>query len=95
MNKALGPDQLSGGAIQLLWKWDIRRNVRLKQVAIQMGSHPAVQMRAGGVVIGTPFKDNYKERKDYCFLSMLSCMGNAVKTVVTELLSDDAKKRGL
>jgi len=42
VKKAPGPDELSFGAIQLLWKWDTERIVRPTRGAIRTGRHPAV-----------------------------------------------------
>ena len=90
IKKAPGPDQLSFGAIRLLWKWDKERIVRLTKVAIRMGRHPSVWKRASGMVIRKPGKDDYTQLKAYRSISLLSCMGKVVQQVVSELLSDEA-----
>jgi len=95
VKKAPGPDKLSFGAIQLLWKWDKERIVRLTRAAIRMGRHPAVWKRASGVVIRKPGKDDYTKLKAFRSISLLSCMGKVVEKVVAELLSEEAERRGL
>jgi hypothetical protein len=65
VKKAPGPDKLSFGAIQLLWKWDKERIVRLTRAAIRTGRHPAVWKRAREVVIRKPGKDDYTQLKAY------------------------------
>ena len=95
MKKAPGPDKLSFGAIRLLWKWDKERIVRLTKAAIRTGRHPSVWKRGSGVVIRKPGKDDYTQLKAYRSISLLSCMGKVVEEVVTELLSDEAERRGL
>jgi len=95
VKKAPGPDKLSFGAIQLLWKWDTERVVRLTRAAIRTGRHPAVWKRASGVVIRKPGKDDYTQLKAYRSISLLSCMGKVVEKVVAELLSEEAERRGL
>ena len=50
MEKALGPDKLSFGAIWLLWKWDKERIVSVTKAAIHTGRHPSVWKRANCVV---------------------------------------------
>jgi len=62
------------------------------KVAIHTGRHPAVWMRASGVVNHMPGKDDYTKLKAYRSTSLLSCMGNMLKKVVVELLSEDAKR---
>jgi len=42
-----------------------------------------------------PGKDNDTQLKAYRSISLLSCMGNVVENVVAELLSEEAKRRGL
>jgi len=51
VKKAPGPDKLSFGARQLLWKWDKERIVRLMNAAFPTGGHPAVWKSASSVVI--------------------------------------------
>jgi len=46
-------------------------------------------------VIRKPGKDNYTKLMAYRSISLLSCMGNVVEKVAAELLSDEAKGRGL
>jgi len=75
VKKAPGPDKVSFGAIQLLWKWDKERIVRLTRSAIRTGRHPAVWKRASGVVIRNPGKDDCTKLKAYRSISRLSCMG--------------------
>jgi len=52
-------------------------------------------MRASGVVIPKPGKDDYTTLQAYHSISLLSCMGKVVKNVAAELLSEDAERRGL
>jgi len=92
VKKAPGPDKLSLGAIRLLWRWDKERIVSLTRAAIRTGRHPAVWKRASGVVIRKPGKDDYMKLKAYRSISLLSCMGNVVEKVATELLSEEAKR---
>jgi len=95
VKKAPGPDKLSFGTIRLLWKWDKERIVRLAKAAIHTGRHPPVSMRASGVVIRKPGKDNYTQLKAYLSILLLICMGKVVEKVVAELLSEEAETRGL
>ena len=57
--------------------------------------HPAVWEQASGVVIRHPGKDDHRQWKAYCSISLLSCMGKVVKKVVTDLLSEEAERRRL
>jgi len=95
IKKAAGPDKLSFGAIRLLWKWDTERIVRLTKAAIRMGRHPSVSKLSTGVVICKPGKDDYTQLKAYRSISLLSYMEKVVEKVVTELLSDQAERRGI
>jgi hypothetical protein len=76
-------------------KWDKGRIVRLTKVANGTGKHPAVRKRASGVVICKTGKDDYPKLMAYRSISLLSCMGEVVEKVVTELLSEEAKRRGV
>jgi len=78
VKNAPGPDKLSFGAIQLLWKWDKERIVRLTRAVIRTGRHAAVWKQASGVVIRKPGKDDYTKLKAYRSISLLSCMGKVV-----------------
>jgi len=60
--------------------------VRLTKAVIRTGSHPAVWMRASGLVICKPGKDNYTQLKAHRSISLSSCMGKVVEKVVAELL---------
>jgi len=90
VKQALGPDKLSFCAIQLLWKWDQERMVRMTTAAICTGRHAAVWMQSSGIVIPKPGTDNYTELNVYRPKSLLSCMGTVVEKVATELLSERA-----
>jgi len=90
-----GPQKLTFGAMRLLWKWDKERIMRLTKGAIRTGRQPAVSKRASCVVIRKPGKEDYTELKAYCSISLLSCRGKVVEKVVTELLSEEAERRGL
>jgi hypothetical protein len=79
VKKAPGPDNLSFGAIQWLWKWDKEMIMRLTKAAMRKGSHPAVWKRARGVVIRKPGIDDYTQLKAYPSISLLSCMGKVVE----------------
>jgi len=52
-------------------------------------------MRASGVVIRKPEKDNYTKLKAIRSISLLSCMGKVVKTIDVERLSEEAERWGL
>jgi len=91
VKKAPGPDKLSFGAIQLPWRWDELRIMGLTNKAGRMGSHPAVCMRASGVVIRMPGKNDHTKLKAYRSISLLSCMGKVVEKVVAELLTEEAE----
>jgi len=52
-------------------------------------------MRASGVVIPKPGREDYTQLKVYRYISMLSCMGKVVEKVVAELLSEKAELRVL
>ena len=93
VRKAQGPDKLSSGAIQLLWKWDKEKIVRLTEAAIGTGRHPAVWKRARGVVIRNPGKVYHTQLKAYCSISLFACMGKGVEEIVDELLLDEAERR--
>jgi hypothetical protein len=95
VKKAPGPDKLSFSAMRLLGNWDKERIVRLMKAAIRTGRHPVVWKRASGVVIPKPGKDDYMLLKAYRSILLLSCMGKVVEKVVPELLSEEAKRRGL
>jgi len=69
--------------------------VRLTRVAIRTGRHPAVWKRASSMVIRKPGKDDYMKLKAYHSILLLSCMGKVDKKVAAELLSAEAKRRGL
>ena len=51
--------------------------------------------RASGVVIRKPGKDDYTKLKAYRTISLLSCMGIVMGKVVADMLSEDAKWKGL
>jgi len=91
VKEAPGPDKLSFNAIQLLWKWDKQKIVRLTRAAIRTGWHPAVWKRASSVVSRKPGKDDYTKLKAYHSISLRSCMGKVVATVATEMLSEEAE----
>jgi hypothetical protein len=93
--KAHGPDKLAFGAVRLLWKWDNERIEELVKAAIRTGRLPAVWMRASGVVIRKPGKDNYMKLKAYHTISLLSCMGKVIAKLVAELPAEEAEARGL
>jgi len=95
VQKAPGPDQLSFGAVRLLWKRDGERMVNRAKATICPGRHPAVWKQASGVVIRQPSKDDYTKLKAYRTISLLSCMGKVIGKVVAELLSEEAERRGL
>jgi hypothetical protein len=95
VKKAPGPDKLWFGTIRLLWKLDKERIVRLTRAGIRTGRDPAVWNRASGVVIRKTGKDNYTNLKASRCISLLSCMGQVVKKVAVELLSEEAQRRGL
>jgi hypothetical protein len=61
--------------------------VRLMQVTIRMGKHPAVKKRPSAVVMFMRGKEHYTQLKDYCSISLLCCMGKAVEEIVAELQS--------
>jgi len=61
---------------------------------MRMGRHPKVRKQASGMVICKPGRDNYRSLKGYRSVSLLSCMGKVVEEVATELLSEQAKRRG-
>jgi hypothetical protein len=95
VTKSPGPDKLSFSAIWLVWKWDKQRIVRLTKAAILTRRHPAVWMRASGVVIRKPGQDDYTQLNAYRSISLLSCIEKVVEKVVAELLSEEAEGRGL
>jgi hypothetical protein len=74
VKKAPGPDKLSFGATQLLWKWDKDRSLRPTKATIRLRRYPSVWKRACGVVIRKPGKDDYTQLKAYRSISLLSCM---------------------
>jgi hypothetical protein len=55
----------------------------------------AVWKNGSSVVIWKPTKDNYMKLKAYRSESLLSCIGHVVEKVVAEVLSQEAKRRGL
>jgi len=93
--RAPGPDELSFRSIRLLWKWDRARIVRLKMVAICRGRHSGVWKQASRVVIRKPGKDDYMKLKAYHSICLLSGKVKVFKNVFAELLSGEAKRRGL
>jgi len=66
----------------------------MTRVAISTGSHLALSMRASGVVICKPGLDDYTLLKAYRSISLHSCMGKVVETVVAELLPEETERRG-
>jgi hypothetical protein len=92
---ARGPDRLCFAALQLLWKSDKERIVRLTRAAIGLGKHPALWKPASRVVIHKPGNDDYPKLKAYRSMSLHSCMGKVVENVVPELLSEEDERRGL
>jgi len=92
---APGLDNLSFGAILLLWKLEKARLVRVTKAAIRTGSHRLVCKQDSRVVPHKPGKDDYRQLKFYRSISVVSYMGKLVKEVVTELQSDEAERRGL
>jgi len=60
-----------------------------------MGHHPAVWIHGSRVLIRKPGKDDYTKPKSYRTISLLSCMGQVVENVVTELLSHEAERSAL
>ena len=95
VKEAPGPDKLSFGAIQLLWKWHRDRFVRLMRAAIRTRRHPTVWKRAISVVIRKPGKDDYTKETAYRSISWLSCQGKRVEKVAAGLQSEEVKRRGL
>jgi len=95
VKRAPGPDKLSFGAIQLLWKWGKEKVVRLTKTANRMGRHPSVWNQASGVVIHKPGNEDYTQLKANRSTLLLGCMGHVVEKVVAELLPDEAERRGL
>jgi len=95
VKKASGPGKLSFGAIRLLGKWDKEGIVRLMKPAIRTGRYPEVWNWASGLVIRKPGKDDYTPMKANHSTLLVSCMGTVVETVLTELLSEEAERRGL
>jgi hypothetical protein len=86
VKKAPDPDKLSFSVIWLLWMRDKERIMGLTKAAIGMGIHRSVWMRTRGVAIRKPGKDDYTQLNAYHSISLLSCMGKVVKTLVAELL---------
>jgi len=84
---------MSSGAIWLVWRWDNERIVRLTWAPIPAGSHALVWMRACAVVSHKLGKDDPAPLKAYRSISLHSCMGNVVKKVTAELLSEEAERR--
>lgn len=46
------------------------------------------------MVFRKPRKDDYKQPKAYCSISLPCCMGKVVGKVVAELLADEVERRG-
>ena len=47
------------------------------------------------VVSPKPGKEDYRKLKAYRYSSQLSCMGKVIEKVVSELLPEEAERRGL
>jgi hypothetical protein len=62
---------------------------------IRTERHPSVWKPACLVVIRKPGNDYNTQLKASQSLSLLKCMGKVVEKVVSELLSDEAERRGL
>ena len=95
VKKAPERDKQSFDGIWLRWKWHKERIVRPTNTAIRTGRHPVVWKRASRVVIRKAGKDHYTQLKAYRSISLLSCMGKVVETVITELRSEEAERRAL
>jgi hypothetical protein len=67
----------------------------MTKAAICTGRHPAVWKHLSGVVILKTGKEDYSQFEASHSTSLLSCMGKVVEKVVTELLSEEAERRGL
>jgi hypothetical protein len=65
------------------------------KAAICTGQYPVVWKWVSAVVGPKPGKDNYRTLMVYHPISRLSRMGKEVEKVVTELLLEEAKRRGL
>jgi hypothetical protein len=65
VKKAPGPDNLSFGAILLLWEWDKMRIVGLMKAAVQTGCYLGVWKHASLVVIPKSRRVDYTKLKSY------------------------------
>jgi hypothetical protein len=92
---ALGPDKQSSGGIQLLYKWDREKIMRLTKAAIRMCRDTWVWTRLGGVVIHKPETHDYTHLMAYRFISLMRCIAKVVEQVVAAQLSDEVKGSGL
>ena len=72
VKKAPGPDKLSFGVIRLLWNWDEERIGWLMRAGIRTRRHQVVLMRASGMVICKPCKDDYTKLMACRSISLLT-----------------------
>ena len=69
--------------------------MELANAAARTGQHPVVWKRRSGVIISRPGNDDYTKLNAYRSISLLSCMGMVIETVVTELQAKEAERNGL
>jgi hypothetical protein len=86
---------VSFAAIRLQRKWEKERIVRLTRAGSCTRRHPAVWKRASGMVIRKPGKDDNTKLTAYLSISLLSGIGKVVETVAAEVVTEEAKRRGL
>jgi len=94
VTKAPSPGKLSIGGIQVLWKCDNERIVRLMKIAVCMGRHPAVRKSACIVVIRKHAKDNYTKLDAYHSRVIRSYRGKWSKLYSQSFGQKNSKEEG-
>ncbi|KAI0998333.1 hypothetical protein K3495_g9862 [Podosphaera aphanis] len=89
------PDRINFGALQLLWKWESSRIVKLAQQCVRQGYHPYAWRTAKGILLRKPNKVDYTQVKSYRVINLLNCLCKVAEKVVAELLSDWCEMNGV
>jgi len=67
----------------------------LFQACIRTGYHPRSFKKVNTIILKKPKKTDYSEPKSYRPIALLSTLGKALETVVSQRLSDCAEENGL
>jgi hypothetical protein len=73
--------------------WTRVRILGLTKAVVQTGLHPTIWKHEGVAAMLKPGKEDFTDVKSYGMISLLSCTGNVVETVLAELLTNEATRR--